>query len=492
MSPSTNQTADQSLQRIKAGAAFAICLALIITLLTGWAAAGTMVVVPDEPADQPGPEVAQPQDPPGPEAPPQPVIPPAKTPRDRDKGGGSLALARQRVSQAHAFAEAMEEEENRMLGVIQPLDRRSAAEWMSSFLSTSPWHCPPQKQREWIEAILDGMEKNRLPICKETVGLVACIISIESGFRADPLAVDPSRGEDMRRLLDRAEKQLYERHGAVMHMPPVPQLYGAYKERYFPQLLACRTEGQVEVVARRIAAELKQDAARLPEFVRKAIEKELDKLVHLVRTKGSMQLNFPRAQQVMKERGEQFSDQELTDYMYTVPGGVDCGIAALRPMFVQYAACYAIPGELSWLFFVGMDYHYGPFSSRNMMEQIRIRDLSGLPVALDGDFLRYDDNGLPLNQESDTLHAAAAIVPSLSRWDILSAFLLEKDQQYAYTELHGRIVAAHLERFGETPFAAIGDLVVGKGAQLKHGITWKTHAYLNKLRRYLNSVPWDQ
>ncbi|MBI5571317.1 MAG: DUF1615 family protein [Desulfomonile tiedjei] len=492
MSPSTNQPANQSLQRIKACAAFAICLAVSISLLPGPAAAGTMVVVPDESTDQPDPGIAEPREPSGPEIPPSSINPEAKTPRDRDKRTGSLALAKQRASQACAFAEAMEEEENRMLAVVQPLDRGSAAEWLSSFLSTGPWHCPLQKQRQWIEAILDGMEKNRLPICKETVGLVACIISIESGFRADPLAVDPSRGEDMRRLLDRADKQLFEKHGAIMHIPPVPQLYAAYKERYFPQLLACRTEGQVELVARRIAAELKRDAGKLPQFVGKVVEKELDKLFNLVRTKGSMQLNFPRARQVMKERGEQFTDQELTDYMYTVPGGVDCGIAALRPMFVQYAACYATPGELSWLFFVGMDYHYGPFSSRNMMEQIRIRDLSGLPLTLDGDFLHYDEQGLPLNHESDTLHAAAAIFPSLSRWEILSAFLMEKDQQYAYTELHGRIVAAHLERFGETPFAAIGDLVVGKDAQLKHGITWKTHAYLNKLRRYLNSVPWDQ
>ena len=90
-----------------------------------------------------------------------------------------------------------------------------------------------------------------------------------------------------------------------------------------------------------------------------------------MRTKGSMHLNFVKGRQVMAERGEAFTDNELTDYMYTLHGGVDVGVAALKPMFVQYAAKYATPGDLSWLFLVGMDYHYGPFPSRNMMEQIR-------------------------------------------------------------------------------------------------------------------------
>ncbi len=65
----------------------------------------------------------------------------------------------------------------------------------------------------------------------------------------------------------------------------------------------------------------------------------------------------------------------------------------LNLSFIQYAAWCAQGSELSWLFFVGMDYNYGFFSSRNMMEQIRIRDLSGRDMAVDGDLLHHDKNG---------------------------------------------------------------------------------------------------
>ena len=167
------------------------------------------------------------------------------------------------------------------------------------------------------------------------------------------------------------------------------------------------------------------------------------------------------------------------------------GVAALKPMFVQYAARCTELANMSWLFLVGMDYHYGPFSSRNMMEQIRIRDLSHRQIALDGDFLCYDAQGIPLSKESETLQATASIFPHRSKAEVLNAFLLEKDADYIYTDLHKAIAKAHEERFGETPLAVVGDLRVGKEAQIKYGFTWRTRLYLKKLDRYLNSIPWD-
>lgn len=178
--------------------------------------------------------------------------------------------------------------------------------------------------------------------------------------------------------------------------------------------------------------------------------------------------------------------------MYTLNGGLDAGVAALKPMFVQYAGRYAVAGNLSWLFFVGMDYHYGPFSSRNMMEQIRIRDLSGRRINLDGDFLFYDQEGRPEGKDSETLQAVRCIFPTLPRDVIYNAFLLEKDPHYIYSDLHKSIASQHKERFGETPFAVIGELWTGNATRLKHGFAWKTRIYLNKLDRYLNSIPWDE
>lgn len=378
-----------------------------------------------------------------------------------------------------------------MLEKLKLLDEGSARDWLTSFISSKPFNCPLARKSQWVEAIVQATQRNDIPLSKEILGLLACIIAIESGFRADPLAVDGSKGEDMAALLARAEQDLQQKAGPLLSIPPIPRLYAEYKERYYPKLLSCKTEGDVEVVARAIAEDLRRDAAKLPDFLKTAIHKGIDKCVNVVRTKGSMQLNLIRARHVMKSRGEAFTDEELTQYMYTIEGGVDVGVAALKPMFVQYAAYYATPGDLSWLFFVGMDYHYGPFSSRNMMEQIRIRDLSGCKIPLDGDFLHYDEDAAPQNRDSLTLQAVTTAFPSLSRDDVFKAFLLEKDPHYIYTALHRTLTEAHRDRFGETPFAVIGELWMGQEAQVKHGIVWRTKAHLNKLDRYLNSVPWD-
>ena len=211
----------------------------------------------------------------------------------------------------------------------------------------------------------------------------------------------------------------------------------------------------------------------------------------MVKTKGSMQLNFVRAREVMRKAGLRMTDDELRDYMYTLNGGVHVGMAALRPMFVQYRRplCearrpfMAVPGR------------HG-LSLRTLLqsqheEQIRIRDLSGTSIPLDGDMLHYDESGEPLDRNSKTLEAARKIFPATDRNLIFKAFLLEKDRRYIYTDLHRAIAQVHRERFGETPFAVIGELMMGEEAWVKHGSVWKTRAYLDKLDRYLNSLPWD-
>ena len=408
------------------------------------------------------------------------------------KKENSDALMERRNTETMLFQQELEEEDLLMRASVQIMDPDTGGEWLASFISNKPLNCPLNQQRQWVETIISAVERNGLPISKEILTLVATIISIESGFRVDPPAVDPSRGEDISSLLERAENELQNKYGKVMSIPPVPQIYRAYKEKYYSKLLECRTEGDIEAIAQNIAEDLMRETAILPKFIRSIILKEIDKVVNIVRTKGSMQLNFPKARQVMKDRGESFTDKELSDYMYTMHGGVDVGVAALKPIFVQYAARYAVPGNLSWLFFVGMDYNYGPFSSRNMMEQIRIRDLSGQKIAIDGDFLHYDDKGRPHAKESETFAATVSIFPSLSKTSLLDAFLLEKDPHYIYTELHQSIAAVHRDRFGETPFAVIGELWMGENAKIKYGTTWKTRSYLNKLDRYLNSVPWDR
>ncbi len=400
-----------------------------------------------------------------------------------DDGTSTVAVAYDKT--------ALSEEDRLLREVVQPMDRESLKQWLSSFISLKPWNCPVHQQGEWVEAIISAIERNHLPLSKEIAAVVATLISIESGFHADPLLVDGARRGGNEALLQRAEKKFFEKYGAYLDIPPIPKYYAAYREKYWDQLLACRTAGDIEVVSGRMAQELRKDCDNFPGVIRKTVDKEIDKLAHIVRSKGSMQLKLFRARQAMKDRGEEFTDQELTDYMYTLPGGVDVGVAALRPLFIQYGARAARKNDLSWLFFVGMDYHYGPFSSRNMMEQVRLRDLSGRNIPIDGSFLNHDGQGVPERQDSETLLAAVKALSGVSKQKIFEAFLLERYPQYVYTEIHQLIKELHEKKFGPTPFALIGEIRVGESAEIKFGATWTTRLYLNKLDRYFNSVPWD-
>ncbi len=407
----------------------------------------------------------------------------------QDEKGNQYLRHKKELPKLISFS--LEEEEQLMRQAVQNLDRDSAYRWLSKFISTRPWNCPFNMQSQWIEAIIRAAEHNNLPLCKELLGLVASIISIESGFHADPLAVDPSRNGSVEDMLQRAEDKFYQKYGTFMALPPVSRLYAQYRERYYPRLVACQTEWQIELIARSLTKDLKSDAEKLPSVVRNVINKKIDKLANVIRSKGSMQLKFSKARQVMKDRGDEYSDDDLLDYIYTIDGGVDVGVAAIKPSFIQYAAWCAQGSELSWLFFVGMDYNYGFFSSRNMMEQIRIRDLSGRNLAVDGDLLYYDKNGKLSLEDSETFLAAQEALPMVPKDKILKAFLLEKGQEYLYTDVHQLIIEATRERFGEKPFAIIGRRSMGENAEIKYGTTWTTDAYFKKLDRHLNSIPWD-
>ena len=155
---------------------------------------------------------------------------------------GELTL-QQRQEELRTIQYPLETEQRLMADVIQPLERESASRWLAGFISSKPFDCPLKQQRQWIEAILSAVERNELPICKEILGLVGSIISIESGFHVDPLAVDPSRHESIKDQLQRAEEKFYQKYGSLMMIPPVPKLYASYKDKYYPRLLACSTRG---------------------------------------------------------------------------------------------------------------------------------------------------------------------------------------------------------------------------------------------------------
>jgi hypothetical protein len=88
------------------------------------------------------------------------------------------------------------------------------------------------------------------------------------------------------------------------------------------------------------------------------------------------------------------------------------------------------------------DFNAGRYSSRNAAFQDTVSRLSGQPLALDGDLLRYKD-GAPADEASDTQRAILALRSrlELSAAEVLRDLKLEKSLAFEQTPLYQRLYA---------------------------------------------------
>lgn len=121
-----------------------------------------------------------------------------------------------------------------------------------------------------------------------------------------------------------------------------------------------------------------------------------------VRTGGPMQVSIAYAQARAEAGGYPYPiTTSVRDEVFTRRGGMYFGIAHL----LDYPASY------DRMLFRFADFNAGHHASRNAAFQHAVTQVSGVPLALDGDLLRYDGEGRPLATPGQTELA----VRSLSR-----------------------------------------------------------------------------
>lgn len=241
------------------------------------------------------------------------------------------------------------------------------------------------------------------------------VIGQESSFQADPVV--PGLAGIVKKELERRRTAAGIPAIALEAALALPSTNGrSYGER----LAAVRTERQL--------SDIYEDFIGRVPFGRTFLAGH-----NPVRTGGPMQVSIAYAESQIEARPYPYplaASGSVREEVFSRRGGVYFGIAHL----LGYPADYP---QMQYRF---ADFNAGQYASRNAAFQRAVSELSGVPLALDGDLLRYAD-GAPTDEPGSTERALRTLARRLDlgeaaiRRDLRS----EKSAEFAKTRLYGRV-----------------------------------------------------
>ncbi len=272
-----------------------------------------------------------------------------------------------------------------------------------------------KERTAWATDIYAAIATLEIAATPENFCAAIAIIGQESGFQADPVV--PGLAGIVRKELERRREAAGIPGFALEAALALPSTNGrSYGER----LAAVRTEKQL--------SEIYDDfIGRVP------FGKSLLADRNPVRTGGPMQVSITWAENHSAGKPYPYPmTGPVRQEVFTRRGGVYFGIAHL----LDYPATYARP------MYRFADFNAGHYASRNAAFQQAVSELSGVPLALDGDLLRYDD-GRPLPEPGSTERALRVLARRLDLGEeaIRGDLREEKSQDFEKTRLYARVYA---------------------------------------------------
>ncbi len=249
----------------------------------------------------------------------------------------------------------------------------------------------------------------------DNICAVVAVTSQESGFQADPVV--PGLPGIARKEIDKRRESAGIPAFALEAALSLPSTNG---KTYSERLDAVKTEKQLSDV-------YEDFISRVP------FGKSLLADRNPVRTGGPMQVNVGFAEAFAAENPYPYPVSETIRHeVFSRRGGLYFGIAHL----LHYPAAYP---RILYRF---ADYNAGQYASRNAAFQNAVAELSGIPLDLDGDLLRYD-RGRPAAQPGSTELALRVLAQRIDMGNdaIRRDLELEKANGFDKTRVYSRVFA---------------------------------------------------
>jgi hypothetical protein len=316
----------------------------------------------------------------------------------------------------------------------------------------------------WATDIHAAIAALGIPATAENACAAIAIIEQESGFRVDPavpgLARIAWKEIDVRRERAGVPKLVLD---AALALP------SSNGKSYRERLDAVHTESQL--------SEIYDDfIGRVP------LGRTFFAERNPVRTGGPMQVGISFAQAQYEARPYPYPvPATLRDEVFTRRGGLYFGIAHL----LDYAAPY---DRYLYRF---ADFNAGRYASRNAAFQGALTEVSGIPLAQDGDLLRYE-RGRPVPEPGST-ELAARVVAARLRMDtreVRRDLELGKSETFQRTALYTRIFALAEQLRGKALPRAVVPGIVLQSPKITRRLTtdWFAHRVDERYRQCLGRV----
>ncbi|MEP6609922.1 MAG: DUF1615 domain-containing protein [Burkholderiaceae bacterium] len=264
----------------------------------------------------------------------------------------------------------------------------------------------------WATDIYAAFAALDLPPTPENLCAAIAVVGQESGFQVDPVV--PGLAGIARKEIDKRRESAGIPRLALDAALALPSANGrSYGER----LDTAKTEQQLSDVYEELIG-------RVP------FGKSLLADRNPIRTGGPMQVSIAFAQAFAAAPYPYPVSGTIRQEVFTRRGGLYFGIAHL----LAYPASYA---RLLYRF---ADFNAGQYASRNAAFQHAVTQVSGIPLQLDGDLLRYDHDQ-PAREPSSTELATRVLARriSLSNEEIHRDLERGKAQSFEQTRLYLRV-----------------------------------------------------